>query len=428
MKRLIAIPLVLGIVIVILAGVLWLRKLAPEEHTFRLSTGAVMTFRQATFGRNHVVAAGPRWHRFVPAFLARWLKVSKGASSFTTASPSVVLWFEKTWTPGGGPGYACSIVHSDGSETPFDDNHFFANYSPTNSLEGTPSAFPQREKSLRIRFYERIAFNDVVPLGEFTISNPRVSRTPPPNAPPLPQTARDRNLQVSLVSLEAGVRRGLWQKANVLNQWTRAQFHVLEDAVPSDKWLVQQMIAVDSTGNRLVSRSWSSSTSGTLERFECQPVLWPSEAYKLRFEFSRKPEAAFETSELWSIRDVAVPADGEFTLVNTQRNIGNYAIRFHGLTAKDGRPPWDRMMSGDMALGFSVTPPLDGYRFTLISVTDDRARKVELSGSGSSSSNWGFGLRVKDAIHSVNVTVALHQSRFVEFQARPVKWDGKFSP
>jgi hypothetical protein len=189
--------------------------------------------------------------------------------------------------------------------------------------------------------------------------------------------------------------------------------------MPSDHWGVAGMEATDSTGHRLFSQSWSGGTEKGLEKFECQPVLWPRETYRLRFEFSRKGEALFETNEVWTIPDVAVPTNGGFTLGNTQWNAGAFAVRFHGLNSKDGQPPWPRNYSGEASLGFAVQPAPAGFRFNLISVTDQAGRKVELSGSSYSNTNYGFGLRLKDNARAINVTVALHRSRFVEFTAQP---------
>ena len=136
----------------------------------------------------------------------------------------------------------------------------------------------------------------------------------------------------------------------------------------------------------------------------------------MSFEFSRKAEALFETN-------------GGFTLVNTQWQNGKFTVRFDGVNSKDGKPPWGVNYYGsEGTLRFSVMPEPEGQCFTLLRVTDETGRKIDDSGSSSTSRNWNFGLRLKDAVQTLDVTVALHRSRFVEFTAQPAKWDGKYQP
>ena len=69
-------------------------------------------------------------------------------------------------------------------------------------------------------------------------------------------------------------------------------------------------------------------------------------------------------------------------------------------------------------------PDPQGHRFDLLRVTDESGRRIQIQGSGYSNTNWGFGLNIKDGVQHLEVTVALHRSRFVEF-AQPTRWDGK---
>jgi hypothetical protein len=413
------IAVVLGVLILLASSVLWLQSRASQRYAFILSDGSTLTFQQATFGTNHTVSTAARWTEFVPRIFTRWLNSTLPPSSFTTESPVVVLWFEHQRAPGNGPDYACSLVHPDGTETAFEGIHFFARSTRTNSLTGVPSAYPRREKVLRFRVYEKINYNDVTPLGEFTLRNPNILRVPRKSAPPLPQTAHDGDLEVTLISLKANATESRLRKTNFLNQWTQARFLVQEKGAPTRHWGPQQMVAVDSVGNKITSRSTQGRAEQQYENFECQPVLWPSETYKLRFEFSRKADALFETNEIWTIPGIAVPASGEFSLVNTQKNLAGFNVLFHGVTTPGASPPWQEMMGGSQSIGFSISPEPKEYRFTLVRVTDDAGKAVEMTGAGYSNTNWGFGMRLKDSTKRIDVTVALHRSRFVQFEVQP---------
>ena len=274
LRRLLTISALLMVLILISGGVLWVRNLVPQQRRFTLSNGVIVSFNQATFGTNHSVASGGEWRRMLPPFIARRLLGSFSGSTFTTPSPSVVLWFERRQIPGSPIDFAFSLVHPDGTETPFETGRFFARYTPTNSLEGLSGPLPQRENVLRIRFYETVNYHDDVKLlGEFTVSNPNVSRAPMKPAPPLPQTSSDGDLQVALASLESPTRRSKGDTTNFLNQWMRARFQVNEGGTASTNWEVVGMEANDSTGNKLTSGSRSSWARKSFENFECQPVL-----------------------------------------------------------------------------------------------------------------------------------------------------------
>lgn len=426
LKWLLALAAVLGLALLIAGGVLWFQGSGSAPQRFTLSNGSVLTFREATFGTNHIVSTATGWQRFVPRMFARWLGRTGGVASQTTPFPALMLWFHTSLPPGGGGmNYDYSLLHPDGTETTFASTRYFGGGGALGRFEGRASAYPQREKLLRVRVYDRSVASNPVLLGELQFKNPRVSRASKNNSPALPQIAREGDFEVALETLHALPWRGSTPVEHPFDQWTRAIFLVRDRGEPSTNWTVQRMEATDSTENVLVSQSWSGNTwindSGEeRERFDCQPVLWPSEDYKLRFEFSRKAEASFTTNETWTIRGVAVPTNGGFTLVNTQQTVGNFKVTFHGVSTKAGNPPWDPTMKSDHSLQFSVNPSPEGHRFTLLRVTDENDGTIRASSSGYSSTDWGFGIEPKGA-RTLNITVALHRSRFVEFKARPTQ-------
>ena len=268
-----------------------------------------------------------------------------------------------------------------------------------------------------MRFYEVKNWSVLTSLGDFTLRNPQIARTPRSAAPELPQTARNDDLEITLNSLSTDTRRG--RQNSIKDDQTVGKFTVREGGLPSTNWTVQKMEATDSTGGRLVSHSWSGQPRKGEEVFEWKPVLWPGESYKIRFELSRKAEAPFTTNELWTIRGIANPTNGGFTLVDTQVNLGGCWLRFHGVTTQGATPPWHPMMSGEAALSFSTTNMLKEHRLSILRITDENGRAVPSTGASWSDSEWGFGFRPVTNMQTLTVTVALHRSRYVEFFAQP---------
>ena len=60
-------------------------------------------------------------------------------------------------------------------------------------------------------------------------------------------------------------------------------------------------------------------------------------------------------------------------------------------------------------------------RMTLAKVTDEQGRDLQSWGANGGGGNYVFQLQdVRDA-KTLNITLALHKSRFVEFTAKPAK-------
>jgi hypothetical protein len=86
------------------------------------------------------------------------------------------------------------------------------------------------------------------------------------------------------------------------------------------------------------------------------------------------------------------------------------------------------MGNGEVGGGFYIqaTPSLpSGTTLTPVKVTDNQDGEIQNSGSSSSgngnSSYFGYQLRDLGGLTNINVTVALHRDRFVEFTVKPAK-------
>ncbi len=51
--------------------------------------------------------------------------------------------------------------------------------------------------------------------------------------------------------------------------------------------------------------------------------------------------------------------------------------------------------------------------------TDDQGREAKVESSSESPREWGFGLNVSTNATSLDLTVALHRTRYAEFLVRP---------
>jgi hypothetical protein len=66
-------------------------------------------------------------------------------------------------------------------------------------------------------------------------------------------------------------------------------------------------------------------------------------------------------------------------------------------------------------------PESSGIRLTPLTVTDDQGRTLNDQGASWGGGNYQYQFAEPRDIQSVNVTIALHKSRFVEFTVKPSK-------
>jgi hypothetical protein len=62
-----------------------------------------------------------------------------------------------------------------------------------------------------------------------------------------------------------------------------------------------------------------------------------------------------------------------------------------------------------------------GMRMTPLSMTDDQGRTLNNQGSSWGGGNYQYEFGEPRNVQSVNITIALHKSRFVEFTVKPQK-------
>jgi hypothetical protein len=65
-----------------------------------------------------------------------------------------------------------------------------------------------------------------------------------------------------------------------------------------------------------------------------------------------------------------------------------------------------------------VNPSLEGRQLTVVTITDERNQTVEINNLGSGGGDYRFGLKKLGKTRTINITLALHRSRYLEFTAK----------
>ncbi len=409
MKWLAAIVAVLLLLLLVVGGALVaLRREAPR--VFMLSNGSVITFTGATFGTNHYAPGGSRWMRMLPRVVRTWFGRGPLGSVYSTPAPAGLLWFERSGPAPNSGNFFCEILQEDGFAITWEHNSW------TGNAEFAHGAAPRREPRLRVRVRERNwSQNTNRVLGEFTVPNPAPLSSARWKAGALPQTVSDGDFEAVFESMGSGLSRN-WSGG----PGTVLSARIREHGASTTNWQIERVTGIDATSNRIEQTSWSTSVEQGAQQIRFGPALWPSEAYQMRVEFSRRVEGPFALEETWTIRDIAVPTNGGFTTVGAETNLNGIKVRLEGLSSQGSRPPWTTHYSGDPALSFLLKPAPKGFRFKVLSIIDDRGRRIPESGRGYTDTEHSIGLRLSNDVQRVNVTVAMPKSRFLEFLAQPV--------
>lgn len=394
------------------AAIFWPRgERESIGHTVAFSDGTTMTLNDVTYGEEHRYLSTPLRERVIsvlPAKLRAKLSSEKGV--LNVGKPSMVFWLERR---GNGPTTgAPQLVLCDGSG--FGTSGGYSKMSmggPGNWVEGWAfDYFPRRARTFTLRIYEPgKQYPEAKLIGEFTVKNPKPGKYPVWTAPGPPVTAHEGDMAVTLVDLTAGVGRGAnkWKPApNPTVAMTRAGFRVERNGQPTKEWKPVSVEASDATGN-LMDGIWGTGRERGMEYAELQPSLWPAEGgWRLKVGFTQRSN--FVASELWTLR-VPIPDANPTNLVHT--NLQGAVLKYAGQARRSS-------LSGDHQFRFRLTPPRPEYRLTLVKALDDQGREAKEVGSFESPIQWTFALEVDMNATSLDLTVALHRTRYFDFLVR----------
>jgi hypothetical protein len=405
-----------GIVVVLLAAgaVWWLWR--PQTYT--LSNGAKLKLVAVTYGRHHDFP-GDR----------------NQSSAFDTTNDTLVVWIEQKYKGDNYPNY--QLWAYDKSATACVGA--FTRVFPRNSREIRRGdemvgfrldTFPRRQGKiyLRVQEWNQQSVRQAVKNG-FVISNPARGHFPAWLPEPLPNTQEDGDLSVALNRLEIGAKmpytRNPETQNDPMNKGVLAAFQIRQNGKTATNWQPVQVETSDATGNHITgwcNSHWENDEEVTLYQYG----LWPDEpAWKLRFEFSRM--SAFTYSESWMVQNVPLEPGSEMDFWDHQRHRTNSAFADTTLNGIHLKLFPAKKFTGELrspgqiegGLEIQANPALDGMRLTLVKVTDERGREIKpMNWVGN---DFRFGLRELGNANSLNLTLALHRSRFVEFTAKPTK-------
>jgi hypothetical protein len=310
------------------------------------------------------------------------------------------------------------------------------------------NAFPRRQGKFLLGVQEQSNSGQEMADQKFSISNPARGSFTEWTAEPLPDTKEDDDLSVTLTKLVFGAdttyNRDQDNADDPVNKGVQATFNVSRNGRPVTNWQPVSVETSDATGNHvsgwISGNQWQNDEDAATYQFG----LWPDEsAWKVKVEFSQQSD--FADNELWTVQNIPLQPGRQRDFNTIARNSRANAVvaetDLNGVHLKifpakqftdAGR---NNYLQGGLTIQADPALP-DGMRMTLVKLTDDQTNDVTYYDYGTMRSTAGaattttyrYGLREIDGITNLNLTIALHRSRFVEFTAKPEKASASNSP
>jgi hypothetical protein len=430
--------LILSIVLVLIIGLgagafWWMRQ--PQVVTF--GDDSKLTLLAVDYGKRHVppvVKATATTTGKTPA--AR--PVRRGGGTFTTPTDTLVLWVRQEYDSQQYHNFQYYI--SDKANTACVET-YGRNYG--NNRQGNEvvavqiDSFPRRQGKFIVRVQENGNGGQEMSDKKFVISNPARGSFAKWTAEPLPATKEDGDLAVTLTKLVFGAgtpyQRDQDNADDPVNKGVQATFQVSRNGKPVTTWQPVSIVTSDATGNS-VGGGPNCQWNGDEDVTTYQWGLWSDEpAWKIKLEFSQQSD--FSPQELWTVQNIPFQPARQQDMWNyggrNQTNGAAFAeTDLNGVHLKiyQAKQFTDVNQNSNPQGGLYIqtNPDLpEGMRMTLLSMTDDQGNNVEHWDYGQYRNNnistYRYGLRDVLGATNLNLTIALHKSRFVEFTAKPEK-------
>ncbi|HUB87465.1 MAG TPA: hypothetical protein VMB22_06200 [Verrucomicrobiae bacterium] len=420
---------ILILIIGLAAGAFWwLRR--PQVITF--SDGAKLTLLAVDYGKRHVP---PGVKLPAATTMTGPTRVRRGGA-FTTPTDTLVVWVRQQHDPQQYANFQYYLYDKAGTACAVSYGYGGGGRQGNEVVGVQFSAFPRRQGKFILRVQENSNTGQEMSDQKFAIRNPAHKSYPAWTAEALPDMQVDDDLSVTLTKLVSGAdmpyQRDQDDADDAANKGVQATFHIERNGNVVTNWEPVSIETSDATGNHVTGWVTQNNWQDGDDTVAYQYGLWPDEpAWKLRVEFSKQSD--YNADELWTVQKIPLEPGRQMDFYNYYGRRGNTNTAFaetdlngYHLKIFAAKQFTDVPANSQPQGGFSIetTPSLpEGMRLTLVSLTDDQTNDIGNWNFGTfgngTSTTYRYGLRDIDGVTNLNLTLALHKSRFVEFTVKP---------
>jgi hypothetical protein len=395
-----------------------------------------------------------------------------GGNWIYTATNATVVWIEEEHEPGKCSSYELLVSDRANTGCVSTETDTGSHVKDGVEIQGFRLlAFPRWDKEtiIRVKPYMGAASKE-----HFVLTNPAPGTFAQWTPMPLPDTESDGDLEVTLTKLVAGAPTPNWQGGSLAptndpaNQCVHLNFDFRENGQSTTNWDPWPVQTTDAAGNWSRGLIHRYPTNGVYPRnplneehdgYFFQPGLWPNRPWKVRLEFIQR--SGFSDDEMvtftnlpvklgsqqdaddeWTAWDVGkpklpftIPDSTALTPDTRQRDDGETNFPFKITPAKVNGvhlkllPPLlvtNRWQSSEMDISIIIGADPgykpQGMNLTVVAATDDQGRDLGSFETPAWAGHYSIEFaRVHDDVKSLNLKLALHKSRFVEFTVKPTK-------
>jgi hypothetical protein len=418
------------LIIGIAAAVWW--ELRPQAITF--SDDSKLTLLKVDYGKKHTPPN-------VKAPAATGASTRRG-TAFNTTNDMLVVWVRQEHQPNQYANFQYYAYDTAGAACVGNSGMNFGNGNPQqgSTIVGIQfGAFPRRQGRFFLRVEENSNTGQEMADQKFVIRNPARGSFSSWTPDSLPNAQQDDDVSVTLTKLVAGAAmpytRNNDDPDDAVNKGVQATFHVERNGKPVTNWQPVSVETSDATGNRLKGFVTGNEWHDNDDVATYQWGLWPDEpAWKIRLEFSQQSD--FSPEETWTVQNIPVQPGRQQDFFNNggrrqqtnsafaEADVNGFHLKIFPAKQFTDMSPNSQPQGG---LTIQTTPALpEEMRLTLAKLTDDQTNDIAYwdwgtLGNGKTSTTSRYGLRELYGVTNLNLTLALHKSRFVEFTARPEK-------
>ena len=420
------------IVSVVIAGIavdayLWFHK----PQIIKLSDGTKLTFVGVTYGKHH----GP------PKIKIAGRSSRGNGARMDSTNDTLVVWIEAEHKPNQYPNFELAVY--DKANTACATSSLRTQSQVKNGVDVMGfrlDAFPRWDGKMILRVMSYGQRGQQVSKEQFVVSNPAGRSHAKWAADPIPDTQSDGDLSVTLTKLLAGAQspysRGNGVTRNdPLNKCVQLDFDFQQKGQSMTHWRPVRVVTSDAAGNSI--QGWINGyyQNGQTSGYQYREGLWPDEpAWKLRVEFSRA--SGFSDDEVWAVTNVPVQPGTQQDMQNAWNSNWNSSGKSNSAFAETtvngihvklfpAIQYQDQNNGGGQSVSYSLKadpdPEAQGMRLTPLKISDDQGRELQNRGSSWGGGNYQYQYSGVRNLKTLNLTIALHKSRFVEFTVKPSK-------